>query len=306
MPEPEPGAGEILIDVASVGVNFPDALLVRGLYQVRPSLPFIPGIECAGSIAALGEGVTAFAVGDRVAAMSPRFGTYAESVVVPANQAYLIPDALDLDHAGALLCAHGTAYHALVQRAALRSGETLLVAGAAGGTGLAAVQIGHALGAHVIAACSSEEKLRTAKQYGADVTVHTGKDDVRDAIKSLTGGAGADVIFDPVGGDLAECLARSVNWNGRWLVIGFADGTIPKVPLNLPLVKGYSIVGVFWGSFCGRDPERAQTNHQQLFEMAVSGTITAHLHALMPLTEAPSALSLIEQRTVHGKIVLNP
>ena len=306
IPEPAPGADEVLIDVASVGVNFPDALLVRGLYQVKPSLPFVPGIECAGTIAALGKNVTTFTVGDRVAAMSPQFGTYAEAVVVPASHIYPIPEALDFDHAGALLCAHGTAYHALVQRAALRSGETLLVTGAAGGTGLAAVQIGHALGAHVIAACSNDEKLHTAKQHGADVAINTGKDDVRDAIKSLTGGAGADVIFDPVGGDLAKSLARSVGWNGRWLVIGFADGAIPKVPLNLPLVKGYSIVGVFWGSFCDRDPAQAQANHRQLFEMAASGKLTPHLHAVMPLNEAPCALSQIEQRAVQGKIVLNP
>jgi len=306
MPEPAPGAGEVLIHVASVGVNFPDALLVRGLYQVKPSLPFVPGIECAGTIAALGEDVTGFAVGDRVAAMSPRFGTYAQAVAVPASHTYPIPEALEFDHAGALLCAHGTAYHALMQRAALRVGETLLVTGAAGGTGLAAVQIGHALGAHVIAACSSEEKMRTAKQYGADVTINTSKDDVRNAIKSLTGGAGADVIFDPVGGDLAESLARSVGWNGRWLVIGFAAGAIPKVPLNLPLVKGYSIMGVFWGSFCDRESAQAQTNHRQLFEMAASGSITPHLHAVMPLNEAPHALSQIEQRKVQGKIVLKP
>ena len=306
MPEPAPGADEVLIHVASVGVNFPDALLVRGLYQVKPSLPFIPGIECAGTIAAHGEDVTGFAVGDRVAAMSPRFGTYAGAVAAPASHTYPIPDALDFDHAGALLCAHGTAYHALMQRAALRAGETLLVTGAAGGTGLAAVQIGHALGAHVIAACSSEEKMRTAKQHGADVTINTSQDDVRSAIKSLTGGAGADVIFDPVGGDLADTLARSTGWNGRWLVIGFADGAIPKIPLNLPLVKGYSIVGVFWGSFCDRDPAQAQTNHRQLFEMAASGSITPHLHAVMPLNEASQALSQIEQREVLGKIVLKP
>jgi NADPH2:quinone reductase len=181
-----------------------------------------------------------------------------------------------------------------------------LVTGAAGGTGLAAVQIGHALGARVIAVCSNEEKLHTAKQHGADVAINTGQDDVRNVIKSLTGGAGADVIFDPVGGDLAKSLARSVGWNGRWLVIGFADGAIPKVPLNLPLVKGYSIVGVFWGSFCDRDPAQAQANHRQLFEMAASGTLTPHLHAVMPLSEAPRALSQIEQRLVQGKIVLNP
>jgi len=306
MPEPAPGADEVLIHVASVGVNFPDALLVRGLYQVKPSLPFIPGIECAGTIAALGEDVTGFAVGDRVAAMSPRFSTYAGAVATPASHTYPIPDALDFDHAGALLCAHGTAYHALMQRAALRAGETLLVTGAAGGTGLAAVQIGHALGAHVIAACSSEEKMRTAKQHGADVTINTSQDDVRSAIKSLTGGAGADVIFDPVGGDLADTLARSTGWNGRWLVIGFADGAIPKIPLNLPLVKGYSIVGVFWGSFCDRDPAQAQANHRELFDMAASGSITPHLHAVMPLNEASQALSQIEQREVQGKIVLKP
>jgi NADPH2:quinone reductase len=306
LPESVPAVGEVLIHVNAVGVNFPDALLVRGLYQVKPTLPFTPGIECAGTIAALGEGVERFAVGDRVAAMSPRFGTYAETVVVPASHAYALPDALDFDHAGALLCAYGTAYHALVQRAVLRPGETLLVTGAAGGTGLAAVQIGHALGAHVIAVCSSKEKMRTAKQHGADVAIHTGETDVRETVKSLTGGAGVDVIFDPVGGDLAQVLARSTGWNGRWLVIGFAEGTIPKIPLNLPLVKGYSIVGVFWGSFCDRDPAQAQSNHRQLFEMAANGSITPYLHAVMPLKDASNALGQIERREVRGKIVLKP
>ena len=245
-------------------------------------------------------------MGDRVAAMSPRFGTYSGAVTVPASHAYAIPDGLDFDHAGAMLCAHGTAYHALVQRAALRPGETLLVAGAAGGTGLAAVQIGHALGAHVIAACSSEDKMRIAKQHGADIAIHTGENDVREAVKSLTGGAGADVIFDPVGGDLAQSLARSTAWNGRWLVIGFAEGAIPKIPLNLPLVKGYSIVGVFWGSFCHHDPAQAKANHRELFDMAAGGSVKPHLHAVMPLKEATEALSQIERREVRGKIVLKP
>ena len=306
LPDPAPSAGEVLIHVNAVGVNFPDTLLVRGLYQVKPALPFAPGIECAGTVAALGEGVEGFSVGDRVAAMSPRFGTYSGAVTVPASHAYAIPGGLDFDHAGAMLCAHGTAYHALVQRAALRPGETLLVTGAAGGTGLAAVQIGHALGAHVIAACSSEDKMRIAKQHGADIAIHTGENDVREAVKSLTGGAGADVIFDPVGGDLAQSLARSTAWNGRWLVIGFAEGAIPKIPLNLPLVKGYSIVGVFWGSFCHHDPAQAQANHRELFDMAAGGSVKPHLHAVMPLKEATEALSQIERREVRGKIVLKP
>ncbi len=304
--KPTPGPGEIRVRVSAVGVNFPDALLVQGLYQVKPELPFIPGIECAGTVDAVGERVSDFSPGDRVAAMSPRFGTYAAAVTVPASHAYPLPPTLEFAQAGALLCAHGTAYHALVQRGALQTGETLLVTGAAGGTGLAAVQIGHALGARVIAACSTQEKMDTARQHGADVAINTSEDDIREAVKSLTGGAGADVIFDPVGGTLAGSLSRSLGWNGRWLIIGFADGEIPQLPLNLPLVKGYSVVGVFWGSFCENEPAQAQANHQQLFNMAAVGTVQPRLHAVMPLTRAANALETIQQRLVQGKIVLEP
>ena len=249
LPEPVPGPGEIRLKISAVGVNFPDALLVRGLYQVKPDLPFVPGIECAGTIDALGEGVSGFAVGDRVAAMSPRFGTYAEAVVVPASHAYLLPASLEFTQAGGLLCAYGTAYHALVQRGSLQAGETLLVTGAAGGNG-------------------------------------------------------ADVIFDPVGGELADTISRSVAWRGRWLVIGFAGGNIPQLPLNLPLVKGYSVVGVFWGNFCKKESDQARQNHQQLFELTTSGALQPQLHAVLPLAQAANALQQIEARTVCGKIVL--
>lgn len=306
LPEPVPGPGEIRLQISAVGVNFPDALLVRGLYQVKPDLPFVPGIECAGTIDALGEGVSGFEAGDRVAAMSPRFGTYAQAVVVPASHAYLLPASLEFTQVGGLLCAHGTAYHALVQRGSLQAGETLLVTGAAGGTGLAAVQIGCALGAHVIAACSTPEKLAIAKRHGAHAGINTSGEDLREAIRSLTGGNGADVIFDPVGGELAGALSRSVAWRGRWLVIGFAGGKIPQLPLNLPLVKGYSVVGVFWGNFCEKESDQAHQNHQQLFELTASGALQPQLHAVMPLAQAANALQQIEQRTVCGKIVLTP
>ena len=303
---PAAKAGEIVIRVQAIGVNFPDALLVRGLYQVKPQTPFIPGIECAGVVESVGDGVTDLTPGQRVAAMSPGFGTYAEFVAVPASHAYLLPDGLDTEQAGALLCAHGTAYHALVQRGALRAGETLLVTGASGGTGLAAVQLGHALGARVIAACASDEKLETAKKYGADVGINTSSDDLREALRSLTGGEGADVIFDPVGGALADTLSRSVAWNGRWLIIGFAAGDIPKLPLNLPLVKGYSAVGVFWGNFCAKEPALARDNHRQLFEMVSNGVFAPHIHGVHPLEDAPAALKMIEDREVRGKIILQP
>lgn len=306
MPEPTPAAGSIRIRVESIGVNFPDALLVRGLYQAKPDTPFIPGIECAGIVDAVGENVAPFQVGQRVVAMSPEFGSYAELVAVPASHAYPIPESLDINTAGALLCAHGTAYHALKQRASLKAGETLLVTGAAGGTGLAAVQLGHAFGARVIAVCSSAKKCQTAKQHGADTVIDTSKEDLRDAIRHHTNGLGADVIFDPVGGEMATTLSRSVAWNGRWLVIGFAAGGIPEVPLNLPLVKGYSVVGVFWGNFCAREPDLARANHQSLFEMAASGRISPHIHGIMPLADATRALEMIEGREVHGKVLLKP
>lgn len=306
VPEPTPGPGQIQIRVESIGVNFPDALLVRGLYQAKPETPFTPGIECAGTVEALGDGVEHLLVGQRVAAMSPEFGSYAESVVVPASHAYRLPESLDVDSAGALLCAHGTVYHALVQRASLKAGETLLVTGAAGGTGLAAVQLGHALGASVIAVCSNAEKAKTAKEHGADATINTAEEDLRDAVRHLTAKAGADVVFDPVGGALADTLSRSVAWNGRWLVIGFAAGDIPKVPLNLPLVKGYSLVGVFWGNFCAREPDLAQANHRALFEMVANGRLQPRIHQILPLDKATQALQLIEARSVRGKVLLKP
>ncbi|MCH1522933.1 MAG: NADPH:quinone oxidoreductase family protein [Arenicellales bacterium] len=303
---PAMAPGQIRIQVETIGVNFPDALLVKGLYQAKPEVPFIPGLECAGMIEAVGEGVDHLAIGQRVAAMSPDFGTYAEYVSVPASHAYPVPTSVDISDAGAMLCAYGTAYHALVQRASLKAGESLLVMGAAGGTGLAAVQLGRALGAHVIAVCSNAEKLLTAKQYGADVGIDLSKEELRDALRSLTDGAGADVIFDPVGGNHAKTLSRSLAWNGRWLIIGFAAGEVPTLTLNIPLVKGYSAVGVFWGNFCAKEPHLASKNHQQIFEMVANGLLAPHIHAECRLDDAVQALKLIEQRQVHGKIILKP
>lgn len=305
-PRPEVGADEVLVRTRAVGVNFPDLLLVKGLYQAKPTLPFVPGLECAGVIDAIGENVTNLNVGDRVAATNPAFTTYAELTAVPASNAYVLPAGVEDEKAAALLCAHGTAYHALSQRAKLRPGETLLVTGAAGGTGLAAVQIGHALGARVIAACSNEKKLDIAKCHGAEAGINYRSGDLKAAVRELTNGRGVDLIYDPVGGSLAEPLSRVLAWAGRWLVIGFASGDIPNLALNLPLVKGYSVVGVFWGNFVQREPQTARRNHQHLFDLCATGKLQPHIHEVLPLENAAKALQMIATRKVNGKIVLKP
>ena len=280
VPDPRPGKGQVLIDVYSAGLNFPDTLQIAGKYQFQPPLPFTPGAEVAGTVAEIGEGVTGLEPSDRVMA-TPGIGGMAERVAVDAEAVDPIPDGMDFNTAAGFEIAYGTSYHALKQRGQLRSGETLLVLGAAGGVGLAAIEIGKAFGARVIAAASSGEKLEIARSHGADVLVNYAGENLKDKIKELTGGQGADVIFDPVGGDLFDQCARSINWNGRILVIGFASGTIPKYPTNLALLKGCQIVECF-GAFRKREPQLCRKNNEELFELFRRGQIKPRHIASLP------------------------
>lgn len=302
---PTAGPGEVLVEVHAAGVNFPEVLLSHGKYQFKPPLPFIPGGEAAGIVRAVGPGVTTTAPGERVA-LTLIHGAFAELVVAPAQAVYPIPASLSFELAASLPIAHGTTYHALVDRAALRSGETLLVLGAAGGVGLAAVELGKRLGARVIAAASTDDKLALCREHGADETINYTRDDLKDRVKTITRGEGVDVVYDPVGGDLAEAALRATAWQGRYLVVGFAAGPIPKIPLNLVLLKGCQIVGVFWGSFAARDPERNRQNLDTVFRWAADGSLRPHLDAVLPFDRAADALARLEQRQVRGKIVLSP
>jgi len=301
--DPEPGKGQILIRVEAAGVNYPDGLLVQGLYQLKPPTPFILGMEAAGVVEALGEGVTDFAVGDRVAARS-MLGGYAEKIAVDAAQAFVMPDAMDGADACAMMVAYGTSHHALKQRANLQAGEVLVVFGAAGATGIAAVQIGKIMGARVIAVASSEEKRKLALDSGADEAI--GYDNLKDDIKKLTDGKGADVVYDVVGGDAFDAATRFMARNGRLLVIGFASGDIPKFPVNLALVKEYAVVGVFWGNFTMYKPADYAANMKELFDWYAQGKITPLIEGRYPLAEASSVLKRILDRGATGKIVLVP
>lgn len=302
-PEPEAKKGAVVIDVETIGVNFPDGLLVQGLYQMRPPTPFVPGMEVAGHIAAIGEGVTGLAVGDRVAALL-QLGGYAEKVGVDQSAVMKLPDEISSADACALLVAYGTSHHALKQRGQLQPGETLCVLGAAGATGIAAVQIGKAMGAKVIAVASSEEKQRIASEAGADIVLDYAN--LRDSLKEATGGRGVDVAFDPVGGDAFDILSRSMAWNGRLLVIGFASGTIPKLPVNLALVKGYSLVGVFWGAFTANEPKIYADNMKELIGWRLAGKVQPVIEGSYPLKEAGAVLKRVLDRGATGKIVLTP
>jgi NADPH2:quinone reductase len=294
-----------LIDVAACGVNFPDVLQTRGRYQFKPALPFAPGGEAAGVVRAVGSGVTRFAVGDRVAA-TMLYGAYAERVCVPEAAAVALPEAVSFEVGAATLLTYLTSYHALVDRAALAEGETMLVLGAAGGVGLAAVELGALLGARVIAAASAEDKLALCRAHGARDGIDYSREDLKDRVKALTSGAGADVIYDPVGGALAEPALRGIAWEGRYLVIGFASGEIPKLPLNLVLLKGCQIVGVFWGAFAMREPDRNRQHAERIFAWVASGSLRPTIDAVLPFAEAADALRRIEQRAVKGKLVLRP
>jgi NADPH2:quinone reductase len=303
VPDPKPDSGQILVAVRACGINFPDVLVVQGKYQFKPSPPFSPGGEVAGVVEAVGPGVTAVKPGDRVVAFGP-YGGIAEKILVDELHVVRAPDGLDFVTASCLVTAHGTTLHALRDRAQLRAGETLLVLGAAGGVGLAAVQIGKRMGARVIAAASGPEKLAVCKAEGADLTIDYSNEDLKERIKALTGGAGADVVYDPVGGSYTEPALRATAWNGRFLVIGFAAGEIPKIPLNLTLLKGCSIVGVFWGMAMARDPARGRGQLEEILAWAAEGSLRPHVHARYPLERVLEALHDVEQRRVRGKAVV--
>ena len=305
VPDPVPAAGEIVVQVSAAGVNFPDALMVMGQYQVRPPLPFTPGGEAAGVITAVAADVVHLQVGQRVVVFT-RTGAFAERVCAPASAATKLPEAVTSEVAATLPLAFGTAMHALIDRAHLVKGETLLVLGASGGVGLAAVMIGKALGARVIAAASSAEKLAVCQSHGADACINYSTESLRDRLKELTGGRGPDVICDPVGGALTEPAFRSIAWGGRHLVIGFAGGAIPSLPLNLPLLKGASVVGVFWGAFEQREPAANARHLAQLLEWVAQGIIAPVVSAKYPLSNGAAALRDILERRVVGKVVITP
>lgn len=304
-PTPGPGPGEVLIRVHAASVNYPDALMVQGKYQVRPPLPFTPGAEAAGTVETVGEGVTHLKVGQRVAAFTGT-GAFATHLIAPAAATLPIPDDLDLNVAATLPLAYGTAMHALIDRGQLKAGETLLVLGAAGGVGLAAVMIGKALGARVIAAASTQEKLDLARAHGADEVINYTDSDLKAAVGELTGKKGVDVILDPVGDRWAESAFRAVAWGGRYLVIGFAGGEIPRLPLNLPLLKGASIVGVFWGEYARRDPRGNARHLIQLADWVQSGTLKPEISRAYTLQDAPQAMRDLLERRVTGKVIVTP
>ncbi len=305
LPIPRPAAGKVLLRVYAAGVNFPDTLIIQGKYQFKPELPFTPGSEVAGEVLEVGEGVQHIKVGDRVIAFLTT-GGYATHAVAQASQVMPMPPELSFEEAAAFTLASGTSYHALVDRAKLQAGETLLVLGAAGGVGLAAVQIGHTLGARVIAAASSAEKLAICKANGADETIDYSTEDLRARLKELTGGKGPDVIYDPVGGSYAEPAFRSIGWGGRYLVVGFAAGDIPALPLNLPLLKGASIMGVFWGEFARRDQGGNARNLSTMTGWMKEGKMKLHVSQSYPLEGAAQALRDLEDRKVTGKVVIVP
>ncbi len=299
----KPGKWQVVISVKACGVNFPDTLIIQGKYQSKPPFPFIPGSEVAGIVKELGEGVDTVKVGDRVIAFTG-VGGFAEEVIADAGRLIPMPRNMDFTTAAAFVMTYGTSHHALKDRAQLKPGETLLVLGAAGGVGLAAVEIGKVMGAYVIAAASSDEKLEICKQHGADEVINYATGDLKERIKQLTGGKGVDVAFDPVGGDYSEPVLRSMAWGGRFLVIGFAAGDIPRIPLNLPLLKVYSIVGVFWGSFMERDPKHGQENLMELLTWFAGGKLKPHVSATYSLEHAANALNDLMERKVTGKAVL--
>ncbi len=305
LPDLRPAAGHVVLDVQAAGVNFPDVLIIQGKYQFKPDLPFTPGNEVAGIVRAVGDGVIGFKPGDQVIAFSST-GGFAQQLSVPAHALMPMPPGMDFATAAAITLTYGTSHHAVVDRAALQAGETMLVLGAAGGVGLAAVEIGKALGARVIAAASSDEKLAVCKEHGADVLIHYSREDLREAVKAATGGKGPDVVYDPVGGDFAEAAFRSIAWRGRYLVVGFANGEIPKMPLNLALLKGASLVGVFWGEFVKREPKANLAGMMQLLGWMKEGKIRPLVSARYPLAETAQALNDMAARKVTGKVVILP
>ena len=305
LPDVVPGPGQVAIDVEAAGVNFPDVLIIQNKYQFKPELPFTPGSELSGVVRAIGEGVKNINIGDKVIAFIGH-GAFAQQVVVPFNSIIPIPPGIDFDTAAAMTLTYCTSYHAVVDRAQLTAGETMLVLGAAGGVGLAAIEIGKALGARVIAAASSDEKLTICRQHGADVCINYSTEDLRDAIKNATNGKGPDVIYDPVGGIYAEPAFRSIAWRGRYLVVGFANGEIPKLPFNLMLLKGASVVGIFWGEFAKREPKENSKAMRTLLTWLAEGKIKPHISGRYALRDTATALNDLAARKVAGKVIIHP
>ncbi|MGZ5094758.1 MAG: NADPH:quinone oxidoreductase family protein [Burkholderiales bacterium] len=300
-PPLEAAPGKVVVSVKAANVKFSDTLIIQNKYQTKPELPFIPGSEVAGVVKAVGAGVEGWKIGDRV---SLQGGGYAEEVIADPERLLAIPDSIDFASAAGLASTYGTSYHALIDRGQLRSGETLLVLGASGGVGLAAVEVGKALGARVIACASSEEKLAVCREHGADETINYASEDMRARVKAITKGKGVDVVYDPVGGEYSELALRDMAWGGRFLVIGFATGDIPKISLNLPLIKVCSIVGVWAGSFAKQDPARHRANALELWKWYAEGKIKPHIWGTYPLEKAADALNAIAGRKVAGKVVL--
>jgi NADPH2:quinone reductase len=303
-PDPEAGPGQIVVDIRAAGLNFPDLLVVAGQYQTRIAPPFVPGHEAAGVVSAVGDRVERISVGDEVMFTSLGGGTFAQKIAIDANLAVPVPKALDLEQAAGFLITYCTSYHALKQRASLQPGETVLVLGAAGGVGITAVEIAKAMGADVIAAASTAGKLEFARSAGADETINYAETPLRDAVKSLTGGRGVDVVYDPVGGELALQAMKSLAINGRHLVIGFTSGTIPDFPANLVLLKAASIVGVYWGEWAAREPDAHKANLDEMAGMLVDGVLQPRVSAEFALDDYREAFRTIAERRALGKIVL--
>jgi len=299
--EAEPG--KVVVSVKAANVKFSDTLIIQNKYQTKPELPFVPGSEVSGVVKSVGTGVQGWKVGDRVAAQTGS-GGYAEEVLAEPDRLLAIPESVDFTGATGLASTYGTSYYALIDRGQLRVGETLLVLGAAGGVGIAAIEIGKVLGAKVIACASTDEKLAVCRAHGADETINYASEDMRARVKAITAGKGIDVVYDPVGGPYSELALRDIAWGGRLLVIGFAAGDIPKIALNLPLVKGASIVGVWIGAFARRDPARHRANAVELWKWLAEGKIKPHVWGTYPLEKAAEALNALAERKVAGKVVL--
>ena len=303
--EPEVGPHQLLIDVAVAGVNFPDQLIIKGQYQAMPELPFSPGFEVAGVISAIGEGISDFAVGERVIALTHgSHGGYAEKALADEDRVIAIPQNWEMEAAAAFYSSYGTAYHALVQRGQLKAGETLVVLGAGGGVGLAAIDIAKAIGAKIIAVAGSDDKLEAGKKHGADFCINHKTEDVKARLQALTAGKGVDVCIDPVGGELFDVLSRQMGWNGRLLVLGFASGSIPSLRVNIPMLKCYQLVGVFWDSFCKRFPDENRRNFTQLFAWYDEGLIHPEIQSSYRLEQFALALKELERGQSIGRIVL--
>ncbi len=302
-PTVAPGAGDVVIDVKAAGLNFPDTLIIENKYQLKPELPFVPGGECAGVVVALGDDVDSVNLGDEVIAISP-FGAFRDRLTVPAATVIKMPGGVGFREAAGVSITYLTSYHALKQRGRLQAGETVLVLGAAGGVGIAAVELAKAMGATVIAAASTDEKLQLAKKMGADHLVNYSDGSLKDKVREIIGERGVDIVYDPVGGDFSEQALRCMAWKGRFLVIGFASGPIPKIPLNLALLKGCEIVGVFWGAFIAREPDVSQQNISEVWAMLSAGKLKPLVTNVFPLEEYEQAFNCLTQRRARGKVII--